>query len=665
MILDKDRPERVSGWALAAVLFFHLVLLRVPAGILMTATTVLFAGAILRARRIFVPAWLGRVALVLGVVLVVVLQMRTRPEGLLGSLAGLTGAIFLLRPVTPARGLKVLLCILMTLASLILRPDSAVGVTFIILDVVVLLILAEQIHRPPEAALSVWVSLLRSLRVVVPVGIVVTMIFWLFPNLSVFTPPAITGFSGGGVLNPGAIAGIQQSRRIALVARFSQTQTVPRPADLYWRGQVLEINEGLRWTRAGGRSERSERLSSLRQTTLPDGEGWRYSQDVMSNRGGIVPVLDHAVSVEATRDGQDVAVFDIGAAVLTAVGTGPLTLEVVSTEERVSDPPMPNIAKGSLTTPGTLSANAEIGEITGRILAPPLATTAKLAALGEFFRESGFTYTRWPGRMPDLAGFLLKQRRGFCEHYAAAAANLLRLGGVPTRIVTGFRGGEWNPWLRTITVRDSEAHAWVEAWDSPSQRWLRFDPTNFVAPELFARIEREMDSAHWPWHWLAVSYASAVLTTFNDRLEEFLARVSSSEIWEYLPPILAGLYMLAALGWLVRNHIKRRSAGPAEAAGVLLDELEHAAARAHRPRRAGETPLAWLTRLRRQAGEGPEGEALKIFAKGYEAGVYQADGADVSADLRQVAQRLRRIWKTARPGQAGEAEKAGYTTARA
>lgn len=665
MISDKDKPERVSGWVLAGVVFFHLLLLRAPAGILMTATIVLLAGAIMRARRIFVPAWLGRLLLLLGVVLAVALQMRTRPEGMLGSMAGLAGAIFLLRPVTPARGLKVLLGILMTLASLILRPESGVGVTFIVLDVVLLLILAEQIHRPPEAALSLWVSLMRSLRVVVPVGIVVTMIFWLFPNLSVFTPPALTGFSGGGVLNPGAIAGLQQSRRIALVARFSKAQALPRPADLYWRGQVLEVNEGLRWTRAGGRSGRSERLSSLRETALPDGEGWKYSQDVMSNRGGIVPVLDHAVLVEATRDGQDVAVFDIGAAVLTAVGTGPLTLEVVSTEERVADPPLAAIAQGGLNTPESLRANAEIREITGRILSPPLATTARLEGLGDFFRESGFTYTRWPGRMPDLAGFLLKQRRGFCEHYAAAAANLLRLGGVPARIVTGYRGGEWNPWLRTITVRDSAAHAWVEAWDSPSQRWLRFDPANFVAPELSARIQREMDSDHWPWHWLAMSYANAVVTTANDRLEGFLARVSSSEIWAYLPPVLAGLYTLAALGWLVRNHLKRRSAGAAEVAALLLEELEHAAARAHRQRRAGETPLAWLARLHRQAGHGSEGEALDLFAKGYESGVYRAAGADVSTDLRTAVRTLRRIWKTTPPGQAGEAGKTGYTPARA
>ena len=53
MISDKDKPERVSGWVLAGVVFFHLLLLRAPAGILMTATIVLLAGAIMRARRIF------------------------------------------------------------------------------------------------------------------------------------------------------------------------------------------------------------------------------------------------------------------------------------------------------------------------------------------------------------------------------------------------------------------------------------------------------------------------------------------------------------------------------------------------------------------------------------------------------------------------------------
>ncbi len=648
MVTDLHKPERVTGWVLAGVLFFHLVLVRVSAGTMLLAAVVLFVGAILRGRRILVPSWMGRVLLLLGVALVAAVPSGVHPTVVLGGMAGVAGAMFLLRPVTPARGLKVLLCILVTLTAIILKPYETVGAAFVVLDVVVLLVLAEQIHRPPEAVLSLWVSLMRSLRVVVPVAIVVTMVFWLFPNLSIYTPPAFTGFSGGGVLNPGVTAELIQSRRVALVARFSRDQEIPPAGDLYWRGQVLENNEGLRWSRVGASFDRAR---SLQQTApQPDGTGWRYSQEMMSNRGGIVPALDHAVFVEASRDGQDVAVLDIGGAVLTAVGVGPLKLDVASSADRVADAPLPLVSDGATYVPKEIWENPDIAEIAGRVVPPARSTTENLAALADYLRDSGFVYTRRPGRMPDLARFLVKQRRGFCEHYAAAAANLLRLGGVPARIVTGYRGGEWNPWLRTITVRDSEAHAWVEAWDAPSQRWLRFDPTDSVAPDLTAQLEREMDSDRWPWYRLALSYGSAAATSANARVEEIFTRVSSSEVWGYLPPILAGFYLLAALGWLIRNHRKRSASGPASAAILVREDLERRAARFSRPRRAGETPLAWLERLRRAATGPAETDALDEFVKDYERGVYRANGPDVSSELRMGAKRLCHIWKTSPSG---------------
>lgn|GEM_PF-1100924 len=644
MKTDAIKLERLAGWLLAGVLFVHLVLLRPGIGIMSALCVVLLGGATLRAAQAYVPRWLGRLLLLAGAVAVMMAQPGILQAGWVGELAGMTGALFLLRAVTPVRGLRVLFCILIVLVSIVIRPYETVGPLFVVLDVVMLLLLAEQIHRPPEVAVSFWVSLLRSLRVVVPVGMVVSTIFWLFPNLSTYTASAFTGFSGDGVLDPRVITELSQSRRVALVARFGDGQPVPSANDLYWRGQVLEINDGLRWSRAGRRSDPSR---SLQQTPPPPGTAvWRYAQEMSSNRGGIVPVLDHAVFVEATRDGQDVVVQDIGGAVLTAVGTGPLTLDVSSVTERVADVPLPDVADGGIRIPKDVGADPAIREIVNRIISPAQSTVENLASLAVYFRRSGFTYSTRPGRVPDLARFLFEQRRGFCEHYAAAAANILRLGGVPARVVTGYRGGEWNPWLRTIVVRDSEAHAWVEAWDGPSQRWLRFDPTAYVTPELNARIVREMDSELWPWYRTAFSFGGAVLTSANDRLEETVARVTSSEAWEWVQPVLSGLLTLAGIVWLICNHLRRRAAGVPQVAAHLLDELERQAARSNRQRQAGETPLAWLARLCRSAGETSESEALGEFAKSYEAGVYRADAPDVSAGLRTQARLLRQIWKT-------------------
>ncbi len=187
----------------------------------------------------------------------------------------------------------------------------------------------------------------------------------------------------------------------------------------------------------------------------------RYHQELASNRSGIVAVLDHALYVNARRDDQDVVVMDLGASVLQAVGGGQLDMEVVSATSSMPDAPVAALAEGALAVPKNVRSDPRMQKIVKEIFHSSMDTQARMQAVARFFRKAGFRYTQRPGRTDDLGRFLTEQKRGFCEHYAAAGASLLRLGGVPARVVTGYRGGTWNPWMRTITVRDSDAHAWV------------------------------------------------------------------------------------------------------------------------------------------------------------------------------------------------------------
>jgi hypothetical protein len=60
-------------------------------------------------------------------------------------------------------------------------------------------------------------------------------------------------------------------------------------------------------------------------------------------------------------------------------------------------------------------------------------------------------------------------------------ALLLRLGGVPTRVASGFSPGSLNRGTGEYVVRDLDAHSWVEAW-FPGIGWVTFDPTPTSAP---------------------------------------------------------------------------------------------------------------------------------------------------------------------------------------
>ncbi len=60
--------------------------------------------------------------------------------------------------------------------------------------------------------------------------------------------------------------------------------------------------------------------------------------------------------------------------------------------------------------------------------------------------------------------FLFDTRMGYCEHYASAFTVMMRMAGIPSRIVTGYQGGWYNEVGNYLLVRQSDAHAWSEVW---------------------------------------------------------------------------------------------------------------------------------------------------------------------------------------------------------
>jgi len=72
--------------------------------------------------------------------------------------------------------------------------------------------------------------------------------------------------------------------------------------------------------------------------------------------------------------------------------------------------------------------------------------------------------------------FLFNRRQGPCGHFASAMAVLLRVQGIPSRVVVGYLGGEWNPMAGQLAIRQKDAHAWVEAFIQ-DKGWVRLDPT--------------------------------------------------------------------------------------------------------------------------------------------------------------------------------------------
>lgn len=101
------------------------------------------------------------------------------------------------------------------------------------------------------------------------------------------------------------------------------------------------------------------------------------------------------------------------------------------------------------------------------------------------YLHRGFEYSeRPPATAPDVApldGFLFDTRSGYCQHFSAAMALLLRMGGVPARVATGFSPGGYSKRRAAWIVRDTDAHSWVEAWFD-GYGWITLDPTPSATP---------------------------------------------------------------------------------------------------------------------------------------------------------------------------------------
>ncbi|MFO0956157.1 MAG: DUF3488 and transglutaminase-like domain-containing protein [Isosphaeraceae bacterium] len=167
----------------------------------------------------------------------------------------------------------------------------------------------------------------------------------------------------------------------------------------------------------------------------------------------------------------------------------------------------------------------ELLEIAGPGLAAagdPQTASGKARALESYLRDSGrFHYSLAMSRArPDLdpvIEFLTIGRKGHCEYFASALALMLRAADVPTRVVNGFKGGDWNELAGTLIVRQKHAHSWVEALvEGPEGRpvWITLDPSPAAErEEVVQQISRGSpfrtftDFIRYVWVYFVVGYS--------------------------------------------------------------------------------------------------------------------------------------------------------------
>ena len=353
-------------------------------------------------------------------------------------------------------------------------------------------------------------------------------IFFIMPR---FTGSALARADGGlsGVVGfsdevtLGEIGRLQQSQRVVMRVRV-EDPLAGRHQTLRWRGVALDEFSGRTWRRS---SQETEYKRGNERNLFQFGT--TQSLENLTTQTFFVEPIDTPVLFIASRP---VAIQ--GALPYIGIdGEGSLTTRDHS-QERISyraysdttEPPAEWLRRDLAAYPPEMERYLRVPDN----LDPRIRDLARSLIVGtrsgnrydaarviESYFQQNFRYTleqKSGGAEDPLADFMFRVREGHCEYFSTAMAVMLRTAGVATRVVNGFQLGEYNDAADVYTVRQSDAHSWVEVYFPETGAWVTFDPTpvdgrpgnNGAGGLLRGRLAKYAEALELFWIQYVVAY---------------------------------------------------------------------------------------------------------------------------------------------------------------
>jgi hypothetical protein len=506
----------------------------------------------------------------------------------------------------------VMVAFVLCLCGFFLSQDLAVALC-LLATFTLLLVALIQFHRGSTS--SFRRPLFAACKLMAQAAPLIVLLFLFFPRVSGGfrfqlgqTGGAGSGFSGQ--LSPGSVASLADSSGVAFRAEFPDGK-IPPPNKMYWRGVVMWRCNGLEWRAPEMPAALPRRAASatssdaIRQwiTIEPHNGHWMFALDwpIKAPPGATVAPGNYVWITQPIRKTR--------------------RYEVTSLPAPEEKELRPRERKLSLQVPAPISPAlwSLVQSWTRKDPNPHVVVSKAL----EFFRTQGFRYSLSPGEYDKngLDEFLLHRRLGFCEHYAASFATLMRLAGIPARVVTGYLGGEYNEIGHFYLVRQSDAHAWCEVW-FPNSGWERVDPTSVVAPDrvnlgLNSFLERRaaagqtqdqrpalmktlsrwssFTKARLAWQTLTYEWDVHVLSFDADTQESFFESIGIGDRGPLPIFIIAALVVIALLiVYAVWMRVRSRTSG--DRIKTLYEMFCSKAARLGAARGPAEGPLDFSRR---------------------------------------------------------------------
>jgi transglutaminase-like putative cysteine protease len=336
----------------------------------------------------------------------------------------------------------------------------------------------SEITPPVAASVSSEMGFsFRLLGLAIPIGLAFFLLFprWSTPlwGIPESTLDARTGLSES--MAPGSIQGLFMDDSPAFRVEFKNG--IPPQAELYWRGPVFWNFDGKTWS--GSYFSKNLPAESV---PLEERATWQYRVQMEPNERHWLFALDYpAVTPPDSR----------------------LTVDYQILRRK----PVTQLFQYSMSSRTDFVDSATLTEtLRDAALDLPENYNPKTRDLVRQWQRQGYKGTRLVEHALDhfnrepfhysldspLLGrdsvdeFMFNSRSGYCEHYASAFTVMMRMAGIPARVVTGYMGGWYNDLGDYLLVRQSDAHAWSEVW-FPGTGWSRVDPTAAVSPMRVAQ----------------------------------------------------------------------------------------------------------------------------------------------------------------------------------
>ena len=483
----------------------------------------------------------------------------------------------------------------------LLYSQSLLSCAFILLSVLGLIAVQLPIQQPqsslkPQECLRLGGGLMLQ---ALPAMLILFILFPRLPGpLWGLPKDAYSGLTGlSNTMSPGSISELILSGEVAFRVRFEQA--IPPSENLYWRGPVLWWYRNRTWsaleepaaprlpyTVSGERMDYSIMLE-------PHGKHWLFALDVPAYAPS-QSWITNTFQLKRRKPVNERLQYQMS----SYLSYQALGLSKIEKRRFLQLPAQGNLQARALAQDWRTNNPSDRAVVNQAL---------------SFFRQQPFYYTLTPPLLGEnsIDEFVFSTRRGFCEHYAGSFVFMMRVVGIPARVVLGYQGGERNG--DYFIVRQSDAHAWAEVW-LQGQGWRRVDPTAAVAPE---RVERGLyaaldNSANLPllargdhsWlrqlalSWDAINNAwnEWVIAYDTERQQQFLSGLGFGPVdWRTMTWVMVvamtGIALVAA-GWYALR--RWRAHDPlARIYQRFCDQL----ARQGLPRQPHEGPLAFAERI--------------------------------------------------------------------